>query len=101
MTAPIRQRQYPYGHGHEQNPQGCHYQVPQYAGSGRDLCARLGLPRSANRAQGRAGSEEKRKELPPLTVRRLCREYAQKWINVQRDEFKRLWRFWANGKIPI
>ncbi len=23
-------------------------------------------------------------------MRRLCREYAQKWINVQRDEFKRL-----------
>ncbi|MCX4309272.1 MAG: class I tRNA ligase family protein, partial [Desulfovibrio sp.] len=34
--------------------------------------------------------KKKRKELPPLTVRRLCREYAQKWINVQRDEFKRL-----------
>lgn len=34
--------------------------------------------------------KKKRKELPPLTVRRLCREYAQKWINIQRDEFKRL-----------
>lgn len=32
----------------------------------------------------------KRKELPPLTVRRLCRQYAEKWISVQREEFRRL-----------
>ncbi|MBD5608041.1 MAG: class I tRNA ligase family protein, partial [Desulfovibrio sp.] len=32
----------------------------------------------------------KRKELPPLTVRRLCREYAAKWIDIQREEFIRL-----------
>ncbi|MDE5833292.1 MAG: isoleucine--tRNA ligase [Desulfovibrio sp.] len=32
----------------------------------------------------------KRKDLPALTVRRLCREYASKWIDVQRKEFVRL-----------
>lgn len=32
----------------------------------------------------------KRKELPPLTVRRLCREYASRWIDIQREEFIRL-----------
>lgn len=32
----------------------------------------------------------KRKDLPPLTVRRLCREYAQKWIKIQKEEFIRL-----------
>lgn len=32
----------------------------------------------------------KRKELPPLVVRRLCREYAAKWIDIQRKEFIRL-----------
>ncbi|MCR4665998.1 MAG: isoleucine--tRNA ligase [Desulfovibrio sp.] len=32
----------------------------------------------------------KKKELPTHVVRRLCREYATKWINVQREEFKRL-----------
>lgn len=34
--------------------------------------------------------KKKRKELPALTVRHLCREYAQKWINIQRKEFRRL-----------
>ena len=33
---------------------------------------------------------EKKKELPAKVVRRLCREYAAKWINTQRKEFKRL-----------
>ena len=32
----------------------------------------------------------KKKELPIHVVRRLCRDYANKWIAVQRDEFKRL-----------
>lgn len=32
----------------------------------------------------------KRKDLPALTVRRLCREYANKWIDIQRQEFIRL-----------
>ncbi len=33
---------------------------------------------------------EKKKTLPAPVVRRLCREYAAKWIDVQRKEFKRL-----------
>ncbi|MDL2285719.1 isoleucine--tRNA ligase [Desulfovibrio sp. OttesenSCG-928-F07] len=32
----------------------------------------------------------KKKELPPNTVRKVCREYASKWIDVQRKDFKRL-----------
>lgn len=34
--------------------------------------------------------EEKKKTLPSSVVRRLCREYAAKWIDVQRKQFKRL-----------
>ena len=34
--------------------------------------------------------KEKKKELPAHVVRKLCREYAGKWIEVQRKEFKRL-----------
>ncbi|MDR2054576.1 MAG: isoleucine--tRNA ligase [Desulfovibrio sp.] len=34
--------------------------------------------------------KEKKKALPPAVVRRLCREYAAKWIDVQREEFRRL-----------
>ncbi len=28
--------------------------------------------------------------VPPTTVRRICRDYARKWLDVQRKEFKRL-----------
>ncbi len=34
--------------------------------------------------------KEKKKTLPPAVVRRLCRDYATTWIDVQRKEFKRL-----------
>lgn len=34
--------------------------------------------------------KEKKKTLPAHVVRRLCREYAAKWIDIQRKEFKRL-----------
>ena len=34
--------------------------------------------------------KEKKKNLPPSVVRKLCREYAAKWIDVQRKQFKRL-----------
>lgn len=32
----------------------------------------------------------KGKELPPLAVRRMCREYAAKWMEIQKKEFMRL-----------
>lgn len=34
--------------------------------------------------------KEKKKTLPAPVVRRLCREYAAKWLDTQRKEFKRL-----------
>ncbi|MDR2850931.1 MAG: isoleucine--tRNA ligase [Desulfovibrio sp.] len=34
--------------------------------------------------------KEKKKTLPARVVRKLCREYATKWITVQREEFRRL-----------
>lgn len=34
--------------------------------------------------------QTRRRNLPVLEVRRLCRDYARHWIGVQRDEFKRL-----------
>ena len=34
--------------------------------------------------------EKKKTDLPPNTVRKICRDYANKWIGVQREEFKRL-----------
>ncbi len=32
----------------------------------------------------------KRGELPPLTIRAACRDYARRFIDIQREEFKRL-----------
>jgi len=32
----------------------------------------------------------KRGELPPLVIRDACRKYAEKYINIQKEEFKRL-----------
>ena len=34
--------------------------------------------------------KEKKKNLPAHVVRKLCREYANKWLDIQRKEFKRL-----------
>ena len=34
--------------------------------------------------------KEKKKQLPPSVVRKLCREYATKWLDIQRKEFIRL-----------
>jgi isoleucyl-tRNA synthetase len=32
----------------------------------------------------------RKKEIPILSVRAACRQYAEKWIKIQKDEFKRL-----------
>ncbi len=32
----------------------------------------------------------KKLEMPPIAVRRKCHEYAEKYVNIQRDQFKRL-----------
>lgn len=34
--------------------------------------------------------KQKKKEVPPNVVRKICREYATKWLGTQREEFKRL-----------
>ncbi|MBI5831392.1 MAG: isoleucine--tRNA ligase [Armatimonadetes bacterium] len=34
--------------------------------------------------------EEQGKQLDPLALRHACREYAQRWIDTQREQFKRL-----------
>ncbi len=33
---------------------------------------------------------DKKKDLDTLAIRKLCRDYAEKYLNIQRDEFKRL-----------
>ena len=45
----------------------------------------------------------KKKELSKIEIRKLCREYAEKYINIQRDEFKRLGVFgdWNNPYLTM
>jgi len=45
----------------------------------------------------------KKKELSPLEIRKRCREYAQKFVNIQREEFKRLGVFgdWDNPYLTM
>ena len=73
----------------------------QMAGQDVELRSGLGLPRPADRMEGRGGvlPQEGRKTKPDfsdpaaiIAFRRECRAYADHWINVQREEFKRLWR---------
>ncbi|MDL2307565.1 isoleucine--tRNA ligase [Desulfovibrio sp. OttesenSCG-928-C06] len=47
--------------------------------------------------------KEKKKELPAHVVRKICRDYASKWIDVQRKEFKRLGVFgtWDNPYLSM
>jgi len=39
----------------------------------------------AFRAEGK-----KKEDIPPLEFRRMCREFAAKWLNIQREELKRM-----------
>ena len=45
----------------------------------------------------------KRRELPPLAIRENCRKYAERFINIQRDEFRRLgvFAFWDKPYLTM
>ncbi len=47
--------------------------------------------------------QEKGKELPPIAVRKRCRSYASKFLDIQRKEFKRLGVFgtWADPYMTM
>ncbi|HFQ79765.1 MAG TPA: isoleucine--tRNA ligase, partial [Desulfobacterales bacterium] len=46
---------------------------------------------------------EKKRLIPPLSFRKACRDYANKWVKIQRDEFKRLGVLgdWDNPYLTI
>ena len=45
----------------------------------------------------------KKKDIPILSIRNACRKYAEKWIKIQRDEFRRLGVLgdWENPYLTI
>ena len=49
-----------------------------------------GLPIERNVEKELSKKKIKKEELPKAEFRRLCREYANKYVNIQREEFKRL-----------
>ena len=98
---PLRQRPYPHGHRLQQNPEGHHHQVQTDGRVRRALCSGLGLPRPAHRTSRWKGTRARKStRCLRLEIRRYCRNYAEKYIDIQREEFKRL-GVWASGKIPI
>ena len=93
---PVRQRRHPHGAPAQQGAQGHHRPVAHDARIRRRLRPRLGLPRPADRAPGRQGagldsaSVDVRRAMDPVEKRQRCREYALRFIDLQRDEFRRL-----------
>ena len=70
----------------------------QMLGYDSQLRAGLGLPRPADRMEDRGGElprQEQEEAGPPdpaamIAFRQECRAYAEHWLDVQREEFKRL-----------
>ncbi len=49
-----------------------------------------GLPIERNVEKELSKKKIRKEDLPKAEFRRLCREYAEKYVNIQREEFKRL-----------
>ena len=75
----------------QQDPQGLRRQVADDGRLRRAVRAGLGLPRPADRAERReANSAPAAKDRSPAEFRRACREFAEQFVDSQRDDFKRL-----------
>ena len=75
----------------QQDSQGLHRQVEDHGGLRFALRPRLGLPRPAHREQSRsANSAPKKAQMSAAEIRRACRKYAEKYVDLQREDFKRL-----------
>lgn len=49
-----------------------------------------GLPIEWKVEEGFRAEGKKKEDVPPLEFRRMCREFAAKWLDIQREELKRL-----------
>ena len=100
----LRQRRHPHRPCDEQDPQGPHRPQPVAAGQGRAVRPGLGLPRPADRVEGRGSSIARRSStrttVPPAEFRAECRAYAQHWVDAPAAQFKRL-GVRATGTIRI
>ena len=90
----LRQRQHPYRHRAQQDPQGrgdalasrCSARTPITCRAGTATACRSS-GRSRRSTAPRAGT---RTRCRSVEFRRECRDFAAHWIEIQREEFKRL-----------
>ena len=97
--AAVRQRSDPPGPCAEQVHQGLHGQDEDHGGLRRAAMCRAGTAtgcRSRSRWTRSWGARSWR--WPGAAVRRACREYAQKYIDLQRSQFERHGRLRALGR---
>ncbi len=94
MTARPMPTAHPYRHGAQQDPEGHRRPHAGCARSGCQLRPGLGLPRPADRVEDRGAVPRRRPQQGRRAVvgefRRECRSFAEHWLSVQREEFKRL-----------
>ena len=93
------QRRRPRGHGAEQGARRSGDPPRVAARSAGTVCARLGLPRVADRIEGDAGTPGGRTwDADAAAIRSECDAYARKFVDLQRGQFKRLGIFgdWDN-----
>ena len=69
-------------------------------GLSRPLCARLGLPRPAHRAQGGTGTEGKEKRPCPPTWCARCAATTPASGSTSSARSSSAWACWATGTIP-
>ncbi len=62
-----------------------------------------GLPIEWKIEEELRASGKRKEDVDPATFRKACRDFADKWINIQRDEFKRLGLLadWKNPYITM
>ena len=87
----VRQRQDPPRHGAEQDPEGLRREVA-FDGRVRRAVRRRATTATACPIELKVDRElgPKKREMPVADFRRACRAYAERFIGVMTDEFKRL-----------
>ena len=95
----VRQRQDSHRPRAQQDPQGHRREVEDDARLRLAVRPGLGLPRPADRARRRQGARlEARTRCRAAEIRRACRQFAAKYVDIQREDFIRLGVFgdWDN-----
>ncbi len=85
---PLCQRPHPHRHSPQQDVKGHGGPLQVDGRLSRPLRARLGHPRPAHRVAARAGAGKRREREEVLDFREACREYALRYVDIQREEFR-------------